>query len=122
MTEPEDKKPGQQRVPAREGISHDSRGNAIWQWAQDSGRHLIDSTTHLLKRLEVPGLKLEEDASAQEKKTVAKPDAPSPPSGGGYDPYGHKRVEPPRPKRAATKPVAAPRSRRSWWQRMFRRD
>ena len=113
MGKPEDKH--------REGLSYDSRGNAVWQWAVDSGRHLIDSTTHLLKRLEVPGLKLEEDASTQEKKSAA----PSAPAEGraseGYDPYGHRRVaSTPRPK--ATKPVSAPKPHRSWWRRLFRRD
>jgi hypothetical protein len=123
MSEPEDKNPGKKPLPAREGLSYDSRGNAVWQWAVDSGRHLIDSTTHLLKRLEVPGLKLEEEASPQEKKTGAKPGKPAEPSGNaGYDPYGHKRVaSAPRARPTATKPVAAPRPRR-WWQRLFRRD
>ncbi len=98
MGKPEDKRPGNKRLPAREGLSYDSRGNAVWQWAVDSGRHLIDSTTHLLKRLEVPGLKLEEDASTQEKKSAVQS---GPDQGGaieGYDPYGHRRVAPgPRP-------------------------
>ena len=122
MSKPEDKVPGKKPPPAREGLSYDSRGNAVWQWAVDSGRHLIDSTTHLLKRLEVPGLKLEEDASPHERKSSAKPDMSAGVSGNaGYDPYGHRRVAAaPRPK--ARKPVAAPRPRRSWWRRLFRRD
>ena len=121
MSNPEDKKPAKKPLPAREGLSYDSRGNAVWQWAVDSGKHLIDSTTHLLKRLEVPGLRLEEDASTPEKKSDVKSGRTAgPAAGAGYDPYGHQRVAPaPRP--SATKPVAAPRSRRSWWQRLFRR-
>jgi hypothetical protein len=121
LSQPEDKNRTKAPLPAREGISHDVHGNAVWQWAVDSGRHLIDSTTHLLKRLEVPGLKLEEDASTEEKKTVARTATPVEPAGSaGYDPYGHKRVAPaPRP--AARKPAAAPAPRRSWWQRLFRR-
>jgi len=118
-----DKDPAGKPLPARGGLSHDAHGNAVWQWAVDSGRHLIDSTTHLLKRLEVPGLKLEEDASPQEKKTIATTATPlEPAANAGYDPYGHKRVAPaPRPRPAATKPAAAPAPRRSWWQRLFRR-
>jgi len=124
MSEPEDKNSDKKRLPARESLSHDARGNAVWQWAVDSGKHLIDSTTHLLKRLEVPGLKLEEDANTQEKKPVTKRAMTAgPTSNAGYDPYGHKRVAaPPRPRPAATKPAAAPRPRRSWLQRLFRRD
>jgi hypothetical protein len=124
MSESDDKNPDKRALPTRGGLSHDARGNAVWQWAVDSGKHLIDSTTHLLKRLDVPGLKLEEDASSQEKKSVAKPGpAAAPPSSAGYDPYGHKRVAPSsRPRPAVTKPAAAPRPRRSWWQRLFRRD
>ncbi len=89
--DPEDpKKPG--------GVKHDSRGNAVWQWAADTGRHAIDSTSRLLKRLDVPGLKIDEDPpkpSAPASKSglsIAtderdrKPRAPDP--GGGYDPYG----------------------------------
>jgi hypothetical protein len=81
MSEPEDKNPGKKRLPARAGLTHDARGNAVWQWAVDSGKHLIDSTTHLLKRLEVPGLKLEEDENAQEKKSVARPGMTPGPTG-----------------------------------------
>ena len=113
----------------RAGMTHDARGNAVWQWAVDSGRHLKVSTSQLLKRLEVPGLKLEEDANTQGKTRDAKSGAPANPKGGaGYDPYGHKRVAPTLAARPAAvrptarKPAAAPRPRRSWWQRLFRRD
>lgn len=63
-------------------VVHDSRGNAVWQWVKDTGRHAIESTSALLKKLELPelkvqdhkdeGLRLEDDVDA----------------GGGYDPYG----------------------------------
>ena len=42
-------------------VQHDARGNAVWQWALESGRQAIESTSQLLRRLEVPGLKLEDD-------------------------------------------------------------
>jgi hypothetical protein len=126
MSNPEDKPPAKKQPPERGAVSYDSRGNAVWQWAVDSGRHLIASTSHLLKRLEVPGLKLEEEASSQERKSIAKPGQAAEPTGSvGYDPYGHKRVAtptPPRPRPAATKPAAGLPPRRSWWQRLFRRD
>ena len=126
MGRPEDKIPETTAPPARDGVKHDARGNAVWQWAMDSGRHLIENTSLLLKRLEVPGLKLEEEASAQEKKSVAEPELSAGPiSSAGYNPYGNKRVAQtaaPRPPPTITKPVAGPQPRRSWLQRLFRRD
>jgi hypothetical protein len=106
------------------GVKHDSRGNAVWQWAADTGRHAIDSTSRLLKRLDVPGLKIDEDdrpAKAppplHKPGLVVAPDerdrrprAPDP--GGGYDPYGGmgaRVVKRPSQaaKQAASKPAAA---------------
>lgn len=42
-------------------VRHDKTGRAIWEWAADSGRHAIESTSRLLKRLELPGLSLADD-------------------------------------------------------------
>ena len=124
----DDKAPKKPRTE-RDGVTRDSQGNAVWQWAVDSGKHLVASTSMLLKRLEVPGLKLEEDAGPQDRKIDAKSGRPTePPASAGYDPYGSKRVSaaPKRPtpaRPALTKtPVVVPRPRRSWWQRLFRRD
>ena len=61
MSKPDDKDPPEPKQPRREKISYDSRGNPVWQWAVDSGRHLMESTSLLLKRLDIPGLKLEDD-------------------------------------------------------------
>lgn len=126
------KKPG--------GVKHDSRGNAVWQWAADTGRHAIDSTSRLLKRLDVPGLKIDEDPpkpsappsrsglSIATDERDRKPRAPDP--GGGYDPYGGmgKRVTkvPAAPAKAAKPaavpgvrtPSAGPAPRPSLWQRL----
>jgi len=109
---------------SKDGVKHDQRGNAVWQWAADSGRHLIESTSALLKRLEVPGLKLEEDATGLHKKSGAPPGTTvegsqeqsrnepmglvKPSRETGYDPYGSKRVTPTRPA-GSSKPVAAAR-------------
>ena len=113
MGAPDDKDPGKKNRPARDGVRHDARGNAVWQWAMDSGRHLIENTSLLLKRLEVPGLKLEEDVSAQEKRSAAKPEPSAGPApGAGYDPYGNKRVAPTsaaRPPATTCKPCCAAR-------------
>jgi hypothetical protein len=125
----DDEKSGKKQPAARDGVSRDTQGNAVWQWAVDSGKHLMESTSLLLKRLEVPGLKLEEDAAPEDKKIDVQSGRPTePPVSAGYDPYGSKRVSAksaarPAPKRpAATKPAVTPRPRRSWWQRLFRRD
>jgi len=44
-----DDKPGNKPPQGpRDGVRHDSRGNAVWQWAVDTGKHAIDSTSRLL--------------------------------------------------------------------------
>jgi len=123
MNEPDDKDP-EDKPPRREKISYDSRGNPVWQWAVDSGRHLIASTSLLLKRLEVPGLTLEDDESATKGDSKAPSGKESGTSANaGYDPYGHKRVTPARAARAPVrKPAATPPPRQSWWRRLFRQD
>jgi hypothetical protein len=86
-------------------VKHDSRGNAVWQWAVDTGKHALDSTSALLRRLEMPGLTLEGD----------KPAAPPPESGPaktegrkrqGYDPYGRAQPGGARPPEASRAPAA----------------
>ena len=54
-------------------VQHDKRGNAVWQWAVDTGKHALDSTSALLRRLDLPGLSIE-----GEKEVV------SVPTTGGY--------------------------------------
>jgi hypothetical protein len=63
-------------------VVHDERGNAVWDWIKETSRIAIDSTSRLLKRLEVPELKIEE-APKNELTLESDRDA-----GGGYDPYG----------------------------------
>jgi hypothetical protein len=107
----------------------------VWQWAVDSGKEAIDSTSRLLKRLEVPGLKLENDGPETQ--------APGgPPKKAerlvGYNPYGAAgsagpaRPEPASAARAASvaaskpaaaiKPAAETAMRPSLWQRLFRKQ
>jgi hypothetical protein len=64
-------------------IVHDERGNAIWDWIKETSRIAIDSTSHLLKKLEVPELKVEDTQNNKELKLESDRDA-----GGGYNPYG----------------------------------
>jgi hypothetical protein len=142
MNKPEDDGPEKKPKRHADGVTHDSRGGAVWKWAADSGKHLMESTSQLLKRLDVPGLKLEDDASGANKKPGATASPPKPAERNvGYDPYGGKRTGPPagvrtasaprpasttRPvptaRPAVTKPAAAPPVRRSWWRRWFGRD
>ena len=69
--------------PGRSGrVVHDERGNAVWDWLKDTGRMAIDSTSRLLKRLEVPELKVED---TQDNPLSIESDRDP---GGGYDPYG----------------------------------
>jgi hypothetical protein len=64
-------------------IVHDERGNAVWDWIKETSRVAIDSTSRLLKRLEVPELKMEDTQKNNELSLEADRDA-----GGGYNPYG----------------------------------
>jgi hypothetical protein len=85
------KKPGGPDSPdGPGGVQHDARGNAVWRWAVASGRHALDSTSLLLRRLEVPGLKLEDDPEVLKEKAEAQQpgDPAGPPRTVGYDPYG----------------------------------
>lgn len=51
----------EQRTSPAGHVRHDKSGRAIWEWAVDTGRHALDSTSRLLRRLDNPGLTLEED-------------------------------------------------------------
>ena len=64
-------------------IVHDERGNAVWDWIKETSRIAIDSTSRLLKRLEVPELKVEDTQNNNELSLESDRDA-----GGGYNPYG----------------------------------
>jgi hypothetical protein len=65
-------------------VVHDERGNAVWDWVKDTARIAIDSTSRLLKKLEVPELKME-DTQKNDLSIESDRDA-----GGGYDPYGSR--------------------------------
>jgi hypothetical protein len=84
--------PGDKTASGR--VVHDSRGNAVWQWVKDTGRHAIESTSALLKKLELPELKVR-DSKDDELRLEDDVD-----EGGGYDPYGTRigTKKPPTPK------------------------
>lgn len=62
-------------------IEHDERGNAVWKWIAETGRIFIGNTSRLLRKLDAPELKIDEEA-APELRLESDRDA-----GGGYDPY-----------------------------------
>lgn len=62
-------------------VRHDERGNAVWDLAVSTGVFALEGTSKLLKRLEAPELRIEDD-----KKLDRKGD-----KGGGYDPYNRRR-------------------------------
>jgi hypothetical protein len=80
-------------------VRHDSTGRAVWEWAADTGRHALDSTSRLLKRLELPGLTLADDEKKKEEEQPEPPAAgadgkPLPPTFGGSreaDPLAHSK-------------------------------
>jgi hypothetical protein len=74
-------------------VRHDDRGNAVWDWIKDTGRHALESTSRLLKKLETPQLKVE--GKEDEELRIQSDRDP----GGGYDPYNQStkpRGTPPR--------------------------
>jgi hypothetical protein len=98
MSDSSNKDGESRRVPKAEersgAIEHDKRGNAVWKWAVDSSRDMLDSTSKLLKKLEVPGLSI--DGTEPELETL------SVDREAGYDPYGTNRS-----RRAASGSAAA---------------
>lgn len=128
MADPKDgnkRQPGD--LPAGR-VRHDASGRAIWEWAVDTGRHALESTSRLLKRLELPGLELE-DESRKRKDEAAKgasaPPTPEPkddnlafggpretdPLAGSrrsFNPYDNKSPPRPAPRAASRRPAPAP--------------
>ncbi len=127
-------------------VRHDSSGRAIWEWAAESGRHALDSTSALLKRLDLPGLALADDEKKKQKREKKAREAagqeadtsPSIPTFGGpveEDPAGRTRrsfnpYDTRIPKRLDPRPAAKPTARttqplakrkRSFFARIFGR-
>jgi hypothetical protein len=122
--------------PLGGGVKHDARGHAVWQWATETARHAVASTSQLLRRLDVSSLSLEELNDDQQSakmpkapKSQAKPSPTRPAKPGkplaiaprerGFNPYDGAAIA----RAAAPKkpPVVAKRARAPWWRRLFQR-
>lgn len=65
----------------------------MWDWVKQSGRHAIESTSRLLKKLELPELTIEQHDEHSRS-------GPDPGRGGsGYDPYNQAK----QPRKPGTK-------------------
>ena len=81
-------------------IVHDARGNAVWNWGgtADAPHISLDSTSTMLKRLELPELKVEgQEETVQAPAKAAAAVAPSkksaaPDVSGGYNPYDQRKA------------------------------
>jgi hypothetical protein len=89
-------------------VKHDASGRAVWEWAADTGRMALDSTSRLLKRLDLPGLKLEENDKKQDQDTT--PKAAAFDTTAGKDPFAGKKSFNPYDNRAPPKRGATPRT------------
>jgi hypothetical protein len=102
----------QEPKPLVGAVRHDTRGNAVWQWAAETARHAVVSTSQLLRRLDASSLKLEELDENKAKQA-------------GFNPYdGAATARAPAAKKPGSKkspPAAVRRARTSWWRRLFQR-
>ncbi|HET7809827.1 MAG TPA: hypothetical protein VFL16_04575 [Steroidobacteraceae bacterium] len=69
-------------------VRHDERGQAVWDWAVATGEFATLSATHMLKKLEVADLKIEETQKNQGPKLTLKEAGRD--KGGGFDPYNQR--------------------------------
>lgn len=69
-------------------IVHDERGNAVWNFGNDTTRTAVGSST-ILRRLDVPELQMEGQTStpAQAKSPIKRKETSTHDEGGGYNPY-----------------------------------
>ena len=111
-------KDGDKKPPKVGRVRHDASGRAIWEWAADTGKHAIDSTSRLLKRLDLPGLSIAEDhkdAKKEEKNGIyGGPEENDPLKGKrqSFNPYESRsppKIQAPPPMaKPAAKPPAKP--------------
>lgn len=135
--------PDKDNKPRSGHVRHDPGGRAIWEWAMESGRHAVDSTSRLLKKLELTSLTLMGDDAKPWQKQVPgdASDADQPPlpdtppkleaevdpaarRGGGFNPYDSRTPMRPvakAPPRAPAQGTQAAHSKRGFFARLFGR-
>jgi len=108
-------------------VLHDKGGRAVWQWAIDSGKTVIDSTSRLMKKLDISHLRLLEDEErealgpADEEQSSGEPPGKSPTRGGapagnsadmnrGFNPYDSRAPAARGPAQAGQKSSPAQRA------------
>jgi hypothetical protein len=108
-------------------VRRDDSGNAVWEWVPQGDRPSSDSTSRLLRRLDVPGLRLEDDApgenAASSGKSAERARVPGRSKEQGFDPYaGHASAAPKTKTRADPPPQPAkPVRKPSFLDRLLRR-
>lgn len=76
---------GEQGGNRRSGrVAYDSRGNPTWEWQLETGVYTRDVSTQRLRKLDLGELSLADTAI---QKKPGGDNAPSEPSGGGFNPY-----------------------------------
>src|SRR3984957_6528959 len=121
--------------PLGGGVKHEARGNVVWQWATETARHAVASTSHLLRRLDVSSLSLEalqEDQHApkspksQPKAQPTRPAAPGKPAAPpsrerGFNPYDGGAIARAAAHKKQQQPAVFKRARAPWCRRLFQR-
>jgi hypothetical protein len=64
-------------------VTHDDRGNAIWEWAVTTGKFTTETSTQRLQRLDNPTLALADDAPTPVEVVKRNPHG----TAKGYSPY-----------------------------------
>jgi hypothetical protein len=108
MTDDANSKKGKSPSDKAGKISHDARGNAVWQWGSGTIRQTLDSTSKMLKRLEIPGLALLDDPKPEDQPQVDAMEALKAKRETGFDPYEGQEKIPTPPPTAPIRPAARP--------------
>jgi hypothetical protein len=104
MNDSKDKKPAERPEPTAVGdgsqgsdkrsgrVSHDARGNPVWEWQLETGVYSRDVSTHKLKKLDLGDLSLAETAQHKRPAGLGGPagrekGTKEPMPGGGFNPY-----------------------------------
>ena len=68
-------------------VTHDSRGNPVWEWQLETGVYSRDMSTQKLKKLDLGELSIAETAKHKRPEGLEEPKQQEPLPGGGFNPY-----------------------------------